>query len=685
MAKHSQSLDEKFDLGVRRQLLTGAQAIVRLVLTQKARDRAAGLNTAGYVTGYRGSPIAGLEGAFEGVRTLTAKNEIVFQPALNEDLAATAIWGAQQAELRGEGKYDGVFSVWYGKGPGVDRSGDAFRHANHAGTSRHGGVLALLGDDHVCESSTCAHQSEFAMMDCMIPVLNPAGVQEILDYGLYAFALSRYAGVWVSMKCVKDNIELTASVDGAVDRVKVQLPDRHDFAILPGELNIRVGDNPLEKERRLHEQKLLAITAFVRANNLDHTIMSGGAIPKVGIITTGKSYLDTRAALDALGIDEIKANEVGLRLFKVAVAWPLEPRGARRFAEGLDLIIVVEEKRALIETQLKELLYNMPNRPLVVGKNELDEAGGRELFPAYGALDPTQIAIIIGEQLVSRGLRAETVRVRLQRLKHLSMSKLSGPDLITRSPYFCAGCPHNTSTKVPEGSRAYAGIGCHYMAQWMDRSTDGFTQMGGEGANWIGEAPFSKRQHVFQNMGDGTYTHSGSLAIRAAMAAKRNITFKLLFNDAVAMTGGQALAGGLTAIQMAQQVLAEGIEHCVLVTDAPEKYRNSAVPRGVAVYHRRDLMKVQKELAAIPGVSALVYDQPAPPRNAGGESADCCPIQRIESSSIHPSARDAATVASNQIASRCFHLRPNSAASAKSINLLAIKISLAWKAFARAS
>ena len=609
MTKHSKSLDEKFDLGVRRQLLTGAQAIVRLVLMQKARDQAAGLNTAGYVTGYRGSPIAGLEGAFEQVRGLTARNGIVFQPALNEDLAATAIWGAQQAELRGEGKYDGVFSVWYGKGPGVDRSGDAFRHANHAGTSRHGGVLALLGDDHVCESSTCAHQSEFAMMDCMIPVLNPAGVQEILDYGLYAFALSRYAGVWVSMKCVKDNIKSTASVDGAVDRVKVQLPDRQDFAMPLGELNIRIGDNPLEKEQRLHQQKLLAVTAFARANNLDRTIMGGGATPKVGIITTGKSYLDTRAALDALGIDEVKANDVGLRLFKVAMAWPLEPRGARLFAEGLDLIIVVEEKRALIETQLKELLYNMPNRPLIVGKNELGEAGSRELFPAYGALDPTQIAIVIGEQLVSRGLRAETVHVRLERLKHLFVSRVSGPDLITRSPYFCAGCPHNTSTMVPEGSRAYAGIGCHYMAQWMERSTDGFTQMGGEGANWIGEAPFSRRPHVFQNMGDGTYIHSGSLAIRAAIAARRNITFKLLFNDAVAMTGGQALDGGLTAVQMAQQVLAEGIKHCALVTDAPEKYSNSDVSRGVVVYHRRDLMKVQKELAAIPGVSVLIYDQ----------------------------------------------------------------------------
>jgi indolepyruvate ferredoxin oxidoreductase len=605
MAKHSVSLSDKYDLTETHQLLTGSQAIVRLALMQKERDRKAGLNTAGYVTGYRGSPIAGLEGTFQRVAALCTKNDIVFRPGLNEDLAATAIWGAQQAELRGEGKYDGVFAMWYGKGPGVDRTGDVFRHANHAGSSKHGGVLVLMGDDHTCESSTSAHQSEFAMVDFMIPVLNPSGVQELLDYGLYGYALSRFAGVWVGLKCVKDNIESTSTCDGRIDRIQIKLPA--DFQMPAGGLNIRLGDQPLAKEARLHDFKRAAILAFSRANKLDRVIMSGGPNPKIGIISTGKSYLDTRQALDALGIDEVRANELGIRLYKVAMTWPLESQGIKAFAEGLDLILIVEEKRSLIETQVKEQLFDVPNRPRVLGKRDENE---NWLFPAKGALEPNDVAIVLGERLIKAGLGGEGMKSRVAELKRLKGNKPEAPEAFLRTPYFCAGCPHNSSTVVPEGSHAYAGIGCHYMAQWMDRSTEGFTQMGGEGANWVGEAHFSKRRHVFQNLGDGTYLHSGSLAIRAAVVANVNVTFKVLYNDAVAMTGGQSLDGGLTVPQLVTQILAEGVKKAVIVTDEPGKYGTGAgIPADVAVFHRRDLMAVQKDLAETDGVTALIYDQ----------------------------------------------------------------------------
>jgi indolepyruvate ferredoxin oxidoreductase len=606
MPKHAASLQDKFDLAEARQLLSGTQAIVRLVLMQKARDRAAGLNTAGYVSGYRGSPIAMLEAAFERAGPICKQNDIVFHPGLNEDLAATAIWGTQQAELRGEGKYDGVFAVWYGKGPGVDRSGDVFRHANHAGTSRHGGVLALMGDDHTCESSTSAHQSEFAFLDAMMPILNPAGVQEILDYGLLGFALSRYAGVWVGLKCVKDNIESTATVDGRVDRVQVVLPDEAAFAMPLGGLNIRLVDTALAKEARLFDYKRAAMVAFLQANKLDRIVLSGGPKRRVGIITLGKSYLDTLQALDELGLDEVRANALGLSLMKLAMTWPIDPKGVAEFCHGLDLVLVVEEKRMLVETQVKELLFDTPDRPRVLGKFDED---GKWLFPAKGALDPLDIALALGERLLKLTpdpeLEARVADIR----RHVAARALS-PEPFVRTPYFCAGCPHNTSTRVPEGSRAYAGIGCHYMAQWMDRDTQGFTQMGGEGANWIGEAPFSRRGHVFQNLGDGTYLHSGSLAIRAAHAANVDITFKILFNDAVAMTGGQRLDGKLTVPQLAAQVAAEGVARLEVVSDDPGgNYVRGDLPPGAGLHHRRDLDAVQRQLAEAKGVTVLIYDQ----------------------------------------------------------------------------
>ncbi len=599
------SLEDRYDLNQSRIFVNGAQAIVRLALMQHARDAAQGVNTAGLITGYRGSPLGGLDQQIVQATKFLHERSIIFQPGINEDLAATAIWGAQQAELRGQGKYDGVFGIWYGKGPGVDRSGDAFRHANHAGTSKHGGVIALMGDDHTCESSTSAHQSEFKFIDAMMPVMNPAGLQEVIDFGLYGWALSRYAGVWTGIKCVKDNIEQSASIDGSLDRVQIALPD--DFEMPPGGLGIRRVDNVLEKEARLYDYKIPAMHAFIRANGLDQTILEGGGAPKIGIITSGKSYLDTVEALDLLGITAgAHASALGVRLYKLAVTWPMEPMGAARFVSGVDTVIVVEEKRSLIETQLKEQLYGTLSAPNIVGKKD---ENGATLLPAHAALEPVQIARAIGERLLARTNDAE-LRARLEQLEQVSTRIASLPGIIERVPYFCAGCPHNISTKVPDGAHAYAGIGCHYMAQWMDRSTEGFTHMGGEGANWIGEAPFSKQEHVFQNIGDGTYVHSGALAIRAAIAAGTTMTYKILFNDAVAMTGGQGLDGELTVQQLAHQMTADGAERVVVVAEDPSKYPSrSDFPSTVTIHHRDDLDGVQRDLSEMKGVSVLIYDQ----------------------------------------------------------------------------
>src|SRR4051812_31053868 len=597
------TLDDKYDLGKSRIFVTGFQALVRLCLMQRELDRRAGLNTAGFITGYRGSPLGGLDQQFMRAGRQLVENDIKFQAGLNEDLAATALWGTQQAELRGEGRFDGVFGMWYGKGPGVDRTGDVFRHANLAGTSRHGGVLALMGDDHTAESSTTAHQSEFHFVDVMIPILNPAGAQEFLDYGLYGWAMSRYTGTWAALKCMHETVESTGIADGSLDRVQIVTPD--DFVMPPGGLNIRLTDTFLGQEARLHDFKRDAMLAFVRANKLNKIITSGGRAPKIGIITTGKAYLDVRQAFDELGIDEIKCNELGLRLFKIACPWPIARQELADFAAGLDLIIVVEEKRSLIEVQVREELYGTANQPVCIGKK--DEQGNW-LFPVKGALDPNEVAICIGERILRYG-HNEQIAAEVARLKAAQGTLAQITEIATRTPYFCSGCPHNTSTRVPEGSRAYAGIGCHYMVQWMDRSTSGFTQMGGEGANWIGEAPFSKRSHVFQNLGDGTYNHSGYMAIRAAIASNTNITYKILYNDAVAMTGGQANDGGLSVPMVARQVAAEGAKRVVVVTDEPDKYhRDEDWPHGLTIHHRDDLMTVQTELAKIPGVTVLIYD-----------------------------------------------------------------------------
>ena len=604
MALKKVTLADKYDLTQDRIFVTGYQALVRMCLVQKERDRRAGLNTAGYITGYRGSPLGGLDYQFQRAESVLKPNDIVFQPGLNEDLAATALWGSQQAELRGEGKFDGVFGIWYGKGPGVDRSGDVFRHANFAGTSKHGGVLALMGDDHTAESSTTAHQSEFNFVDVMIPILNPAGVQEIIDYGLYGWAMSRFCGTWVGLKCMHETIESTAVIEGHPERLDIITPT--DFVMPEGGLNIRLRDTILGMEARLHDYKRDAMLAFVRANKLNRVITSGGRTPKIGVITVGKSYLDVRQALDELGLDEVKCNDYGLRIHKIACPWPISRRELQEFAQGLDLIIVVEEKRSLIEVQVREELYGTANQPTCIGKK--DEQGNW-LFPVKAALDPNDVAICIGERLL-KYVRNDDLAGRVARLKDAQLALAQAQDVAIRQPYFCSGCPHNTSTVVPEGMRAYAGIGCHFMAQWMDRNTLGFTQMGGEGANWIGEAPFSKRAHVFQNLGDGTYNHSGYLAIRAAIAADVNITYKILYNDAVAMTGGQKNDGGLTVDQIARQVTAEGAKRVVLVTNERWRYTSKTQwPAGMAIHEREDLDAVQRELAEIQGCTVLIYDQ----------------------------------------------------------------------------
>src|SRR5437763_2280135 len=605
MALVAVTLDDKYALERGRVYLTGTQALVRLPMMQSQRDAAAGLNTACFISGYRGSPLGGLDQGLWGARRFVEKSHIRFQPAINEELAATSVWGSQQTGLFPGAKYDGVFAIWYGKGPGVDRSGDALKHGNSAGTAPFGGVLAIAGDDHTCKSSTLAHQSEFAFIDASIPVLNPAGIEDIIDLGLYGWAMSRYSGCWIGFKTVAETMDSSASVSIDPGRVEIVLPT--DFEMPPGGLNIRWPDPPLDQELRLHRYKLAAALAFARANRLDRIVIDSPR-PRFGIVTTGKSYLDVRQAPDDLGIGPAEAGALGLRLYKVAMPWPLEPEGVRRFAEGLEEVLIVEEKRGVIETQLKDRLYNWPadRRPRVIGK--YDERG-EWILPSNGELGPLQIAGVIGRRLVSLGA-PDGIAERLARIQAREPRNDNNVVPFQRTPYFCSGCPHNTSTRVPEGSRALAGIGCHYLSQFMDRQTATFTQMGGEGASWIGQAPFTETQHVFVNIGDGTYTHSGILAIRAAVAADVNITYKVLFNDAVAMTGGQPLDGGLTVPMVTLQLAAEGVRQVVVVTDEPDKYPMAVgFAAGTTVRHRDELDLVQRELRELGGVTAIVYDQ----------------------------------------------------------------------------
>ena len=609
------SLDDKYELQAGRVYATGVQALVRLLMLQRQRDAAAGLNTAGFVSGYRGSPLGGLDLALWGAEKFLSRAHIKFQPGLNEDLAATAIWGSQQLNLHPGAKYDGVFAMWYGKGPGVDRCGDVFKHANMAGTSKHGGVLVLAGDDHAAKSSTLPHQSDHQFSAAMMPVLYPSSVQEILDLGLHGWAMSRYSGCWVGFKCVSDTVESSASVYIDPDRVKIIVPD--DFPLPLDGVSIRWPDPFLATEARMHDYKIYAALHYCRVNRLNRIVIDSPR-PRFGIISSGKSYLDVRQALDDLGITEADAAEIGIRLFKVAMPWPLEPEGVRHFAEGLEEILVVEEKRQIVEYQLKEQLYNWRTdvRPRVVGK--FDEKGewtpphGDWLLPAASELTPAMIARVIAQRIERLDLHPRTMERLRNRVEFINAKEaaLAKPKIsLVRVPYFCSGCPHNTSTKVPEGSRATAGIGCHVMAIWMDRSTSEFTHMGGEGVPWIGQAPFTSEKHIFANLGDGTYYHSGILAVRAAVAANVNITYKILYNDAVAMTGGQPVDGPISPALIARQVAAEGVKKIIVVSDEPEKYPSGYFAPDIAIHHRDAMDRVQRELRDTPGCTVLLYDQ----------------------------------------------------------------------------
>jgi indolepyruvate ferredoxin oxidoreductase len=619
-ALNSVTLDDKYTLERGRAYMSGVQALVRLPMLQQQRDQAAGLNTAGFISGYRGSPLGTLDQHLWKAKKHLAGHQVVFQPGVNEDLAATAVWGSQQVNLYPSAKYDGVFSMWYGKGPGVDRTGDVFKHANSAGSSPHGGVLVLAGDDHAAKSSTLAHQSEHIFKACGLPVLFPSNVQEYLDFGLHGWAMSRYSGLWVAMKCVTDVVESSASVDIDPHRVEIVLPT--DFAMPEGGLNIRWPDPPLVQEARLLDYKWYAALAYVRANKLDR-IEIDSPHARFGIMTAGKAYLDVRQALSDLGLDDETCARIGVRLYKVGCVWPLEAQGAHAFAHGLQEILVVEEKRQILEYAIKEELYNWPDarRPRVFGKfDEKDGAGGEWsvpmgnwLLPAHYELSPAIIAKAIATRLDKFDLPAD-VRARIATRIAVIEAKekaLARPRVeAERKPWFCSGCPHNTSTNVPEGSRAMAGIGCHYMTVWMDRSTSTSSQMGGEGVAWIGQAPFTDEKHVFANLGDGTYFHSGLLAIRAAIASKTNITYKLLYNDAVAMTGGQPVDGVLTVPQITHQLAAEGATKIVIVTDEPEKYQtNVGLAPGIDVHHRDKLDEIQRQLREISGTTILIYDQ----------------------------------------------------------------------------
>jgi indolepyruvate ferredoxin oxidoreductase len=585
-----------------RVFLTGTQALVRIPLMQRTLDRAAGLNTAGFVSGYRGSPLGAVDQELWRAKSFLEENNIEFLPAVNEDLAATAILGSQQVETDPQRMVDGVFGLWYGKGPGVDRAGDALKHGNAYGSSPNGGVLVVAGDDHGCVSSSMPHQSDVAFLTFMMPHLNPASVAEFLEFGLYGFALSRFSGMWVGFKAISETVESAMSLE-LPSYPQFSLPE--DFVVPAGGLHYRWPDLPGPQIEERLEAKKAATLAFAAANPIDRKIFD---IPQAhyGIVTTGKAHLDLMEALRLLGIDEKEARRIGIDVYKVGMVWPLEPTGALDFVQGKHEVLVIEEKRGIIESQFKEYFYDYPGRKpkRMVGK--VDDVGKR-LVPWVGELTPIELA-----KIVARRLDAEFMGLNLTaRAQQLGTdgSNIIKIDGANRMPYFCSGCPHNTSTRLPEGSSALAGIGCHFMASWMDRDTEGLLQMGGEGVNWITRSKFNGNQHIFQNLGDGTFYHSGSLAIRQAVAAGTNITYKILFNDAVAMTGGQPVDGPISVHAIASSVRAEGVERIAVVSDEPEAFSSGDFPPGVTISHRRDLDAVQRELRDIPGVTILIYAQ----------------------------------------------------------------------------
>jgi indolepyruvate ferredoxin oxidoreductase len=599
------TLDDKYLLESGRIFITGVQALVRILLDRRRLDARAGLRTAGFLSGYRGSPLGGLDQQAHRAGEHLKAHDIVFKEGLNEDLAATAVWGSQQANLFPGARYDGVFGMWYGKAPGVDRSGDVFKHANFAGTWPKGGVLAVAGDDHSCKSSTLPSQSEFAFQDFEMPVLAPADVQEVLDYGLLGYELSRFSGLWVGLVALADMMDSGVTIDADLARHAWRAPA--DFAPPAGGLGIRVKDQPLDKERRLRLFKLPAALAFAKANRIDRETL-GGPRRRLGIAAHGQAYKDVMEALAAMGVSPAEASDLGLAIYKVGMPWPLEPTGLRAFARGLETLLVVEHKRPLLEGQARAALYDLPAHahPKVIGK--VDEQG-HPLLSQLGSLSVAEVALAIADRLPP-GPHMERVHAYLDRVSAAGMAAVTlGADQV-RKPFFCSGCPHNTSTRLPEGSRALAGIGCHYMASFADPQTDLTSHMGGEGLTWAGASPFTDEPHVFVNLGDGTYNHSGSLAIRASIAMGSHITYKLLYNDAVAMTGGQHPESGFSVAQITRQLAAEGVKKVVVVAEDPGRYQGvTDLAPGVEVRPRSELISVQRALRQTPGVSVLIYDQ----------------------------------------------------------------------------
>ncbi len=605
------SLNDKYALDTTRAYMTGIEALVRLPMLQHQRDLERGINTAGFISGYRGSPLGGVDQAMWKAADYLKQHNIKFLPGVNEDLAATAVWGSQQVNLFPGAKYDGVFGMWYGKGPGVDRSMDVIKHANAFGTSKYGGVLAVAGDDHAAKSSTLPHQSEHMFIGASIPVLNPANVQEVLDLGIFGWEMSRYTGAWVALKAITENMDSAISAEIDPARVNITIPE--DFQLPADGVHGRWPDTALEQERRLNKFKIYAAREFARVNKLNRIVIDSSH-PRLGIITTGKAYLDVMQALEDLGIDERKAGAIGLRVFKVGMSWPLEPVSTHEFANGLQEILVVEEKRSIIEDQLTGQLYNWPvdRRPKVIG--EFDEEG-RDLLPNISELTPAMVARAIAGRIKRFHLDqtdVDTIEKKLAFYRHKEMVLDSPRVKLDRTPHYCSGCPHSTSTRVPKGSRTLGGIGCHYMGTWEqgDRRAETFTQMGGEGVTWVGQSAFTETKHVFQNLGDGTYFHSGLLAIRQAVASDANITYKILYNDAVAMTGGQPVDGSLSVEQMIMQLRGEGITRIALISDDPGRHKAIRQFQGYSLDHRDDLISVEKELREIPGTTILIFEQP---------------------------------------------------------------------------
>lgn len=599
----SVTLDDKYKKEHGRVFMSGLQALVRLPMIQAARDKAAGLNTGGFISGYRGSPLGNYDQELWRAKKLLEERNIVFLPGINEDLAATAVWGTQQVPLRPGAKVEGVFGIWYGKGPGLDRSMDVLKHANAAGTSPHGGVLAIVGDDHGAKSSTLPHQSDHNFQAAFMPFLYPASVHEYVEYGLLGIAMSRFSGCWVGFKATADTVETSATVDLANEWREIIIPE---FEMPEGGLHIRLGDIWREEDSRLQLYKGFAAQAFAKANKIDKVIWDSPR-PRLGIISAGKAYADTLQALEELGIDEKVAAEIGLKLYKVGMPWPLEPDGVRHFCEGLEEVLIIEEKREFIEHQVKWQLYNWDEkvRPRVVGK--YDENGQWLLHPD-NELSLGEIAHVIASR-IARFYTTDRIKSKLEIFAARAAAKKGYAAPIQRKPYFCSGCPHNSSTKVPADSRALAGIGCHIMSLWMDRNTDTFTQMGGEGVTWAGEAPFTNEKHVFCNLGDGTYFHSGLLAIRQSVAAGVNITYKILYNDAVAMTGGQHVDGELTVPEIVQQLIGESVRKIAVATEDMSRYENVKFPEGVELYPREAMDRLQKEFREISGCTVIIYDQ----------------------------------------------------------------------------